>query len=279
MSKRDIKLIALDLDGTLLDSEKRLSERNIRALEQAAAKGIEIVPTTGRFFTGMPEAVLSLPFLRYGITVNGARVYDSKEDKVLRKAELPPELAVGIMAYLDSFGLPYDCYQDEWGWMTADMLERAAEFAPNAHYQRMIRRLRTPVPELKAYILEQGKGVQKVQTYFLESQLDLRRELLETLASRFPHTAVSSAVDKNIEINSDSANKGEALLHLAAHLGLKREQTMAFGDGLNDLSMIRMAGTGVAMANAVPEALEIADETTVSCDEDGVALAIEKMCL
>lgn len=279
MEQREIGLIALDLDGTLLDSHKVLSERNYKALEAAARKGIAIVPTTGRFFSGMPKAILELPFLRYAITINGARVYDAREDAVLRQAEMPAALAVDIMTYLDGHGVAYDCYQDDWGWMTADTLAQAESFAPDRYYLDLISRLRTPVPELKAYIGERGQGVQKVQAYFREDQTALRGELLKTLGTRFPDTAVSSASPRNIEINSAGASKGKAMLALAEHLGLRQEQTMAFGDGLNDLSMLTMAGTGVAMANACPEALAAAPERTASCDEDGVALAIERICL
>ena len=150
MEQREIGLIALDLDGTLLDSHKVLSERNYKALEAAARKGIAIVPTTGRFFSGMPKAILELPFLRYAITINGARVYDAREDAVLRQAEMPAALAVDIMTYLDGHGVAYDCYQDDWGWMTADTLAQAESFAPDRYYLDLISRLRTPVPELKA---------------------------------------------------------------------------------------------------------------------------------
>lgn len=279
MEKREIGLIALDLDGTLLDSNKVLSERNYKALEAAAAKGIAIVPTTGRFFSGMPKSILELPFLRYAITVNGARVYDAREDLVLRQSEIPMELAVDIMAYLDGYSVAYDCYQDDWGWMNADRLEQASVFAPDQHYLDLITRLRTPVPELKAFIRERGRSVQKVQAYFQEDQIALRGELLKTLGTRFPETAVTSASPRNLEINSAGASKGAAMLALAGHLGLDREQTMAFGDGLNDLSMLTAAGIGVAMANACPEALAAAGEHTASCDEDGVALAIERICL
>ena len=73
--KKDIRIISLDLDGTLLDSQKRLSDANRAALEEAAAKGVHIVPTTGRFFGMMPQAVRDLPFVRYAITINGAQVY------------------------------------------------------------------------------------------------------------------------------------------------------------------------------------------------------------
>ncbi len=274
---REIRLIALDLDYTLLGTDKTLSERNRRALERAAERGVEIVPTTGRFYLGMPEAVRALPFIRFAITVNGAQLYDVNRRTAAARAELPYRRAVEIMSALDERNVVYDCYMDDWGWMSSSFLERVEEFAPDVYYLRMLRSLRTPVPELKAFLLARRQDVQKVQAYFTDKAL--RRDLLESLGKRFPYTAVSASLPTNIEINLREANKGEALLKLAARLGIPAGSTMAIGDGLNDLSMIRDAGVGVAMRNACPEILRAADEVTAGCDEDGVALAIEKYCL
>lgn len=271
---RDVRLIALDLDGTLLNSEKRLTSRNRTALEKAAEKGVEIVPSTGRFFGGMPEAIRLLPFVRYAITINGAAVFDTRENKDIYSADLPVEQATDIMAFLDTLPVIYDCYMDNWGWMTASMQAKAAEYAPNEHYVKMIRELRRPVPELKKFLREKGRGVQKVQLFTRDEAL--RQRLLRELAGRFPGITVSSSVPRNIEINQEKANKGDALLALARHLGIAREQTAAFGDGLNDVPMLKTAGIGVAMANAPAEIRALADCVADSCDEDGVAKTIEE---
>lgn len=273
----DIRLIALDLDGTLLNSDKQLTQQNAQALACAAARGIEIVPTTGRFFSGMPEIIRSLPYLHYAITINGAAVYDVRQDTDIARAEIPLPLAVEIMRYLDTLPVIYDCYMNNWGWMTRAMQLRADAFAPDEHYLRMIRNLRTPVDDLKSYLLETGRDVQKIQLFLTDPAL--RLTLLRQLGGQFEGLCVSSSVPNNIEINSTDANKGEALRKLAAHLGLDISQTMAIGDGLNDLSMLRAAGIGVAMENACPEAKQAADYVTGSCDESGVAAAIRRFCL
>ena len=96
-----IGIVALDLDGTLLDSQKRLSDVNRGALERAAAAGVQIVPTTGRFFGMMPAAVRDLPFVRYAITINGAQVYDRVEDRVVVREEMPLDTAIALMELLD----------------------------------------------------------------------------------------------------------------------------------------------------------------------------------
>ncbi len=271
----DIKLIALDLDGTLLDSKKQLPEENAAALTRAAQAGICIVPSTGRFYGGMPEAVRALPFVRYVITINGAQVFDAQTGTGIYQAEMSNDRAVEIMRFLDTKDVIYDCYKDNWGFMTAALQEKTAEYAPNPHYYRMIKDLRRPVPELKAYLREVGGGVQKVQV-FCKNQA-VRDVISDELRRRFTGIAVSSSLPTNIEINDERANKGDALLALAAHLGIAREQTMAFGDGSNDIPMLQAAGIGVCMANGCEESLAAADRVTVTNDEFGVARVIDEI--
>lgn len=274
MALNPIKLIALDLDGTLLDSEKRLSERNRAALEKAAAKGVHIVPTTGRFFGMMPEAIRALPFVRYAITVNGAQVYDRETDSALARAEIPVATAIAAMEVLDGFDCIYDCYQENWGWMTDAMQRKAADYAPDAHYLRMIREFRRPVPELKAHLAAKGADVQKVMC-FARDAADLPA-IRDALAARFPELVLTRSTPNNVEINHALAHKGEALRRLCEALGFGIEHAMSFGDGLNDLTMVRDAGLGVAMANSAPEVLAAAKHVTLSNDDDGVAAAIER---
>ena len=276
-AKRDIRIIALDLDGTLLDSDKRLSEVNRAALEAAARKGIAIVPTTGRFFGGMPEAVRDLPFVRYAITINGAQVYDRQTDTAMIREEMPLATALAIMRYLDGFDVIYDCYQDNWGRMTAAMQEKAADYTPDDHYLKMVRELRKPYPDLKAYLAERGADVQKVMLF--AKSLEVRAEIAAGLKARFPEIAISSSTVNNLELNAGTAHKGRALQRFAEALGLTLGHCMALGDGINDLTMIQAAGLGVAMANAHPDVLAAADAVTASNDEDGVARAIERFCL
>ena len=164
------------------------------------------MPTTGRFFTGMPEVIQKLPFLHYAITINGAQVYDIRENKAVSTAEIPLETALRVLEYLDGFPVIYDCYQDNWGWMTRSMQENAAAFVPIDHSLRMVRSLRTPVDELKAYLREQNRSVQKLQLFTPDDAL--RGRLLIDLAERFPCLSVSTSMPCNIEINDAHANKG-----------------------------------------------------------------------
>ena len=281
--KKDIKIISLDLDGTLLDSQKRLSDGNRAALEEAAAKGVHIVPTTGRFFGMMPQAIRDLPFVRYAITINGAQVYDRETDTAIVREEIPLNMALDIIRLLDGYDVIYDCYRSNWGWMTESLQAKAEDYATDAHYLKMVREFRNPVPELKEYLKSTAAegDVQKVMLFARNtpgSEL-VTKAITDAVAERFPSIKTTSSTWNNLELNIATAHKGNSLKRFAEHLGYTLDNCMALGDGTNDLSMIQAAGLGVAMSNAHPLVLAAADHVTTSNDEDGVAKAIRDFVL
>ena len=277
---QDIRIIALDLDGTLLDSQKRLSEANRAALEAAAKKGVHIVPTTGRFFGMMPPAVRDLPFVRYAITINGAQVYDREADAAIVRDEIPLQMALDLMRMLDGYDVIYDCYRSNWGWMTEALQAKAEDYATDAHYLKMIRGFRRPVADLKAHLeATAAEGdVQKVMLFArnVPEGGSVTKAITAAVEAKFPAIKVTASTWNNLELNIASAHKGNALKRFAEHLGLTLASCMAFGDGMNDLTMVEAAGVGVAMANAHPRVLAVADHVTRSNDEDGVACALRE---
>lgn len=280
-----VKVIALDLDGTLLDTQKRLSDRSRAALADAAARGAFVVPTTGRFFGMIPPAVRDLPFVRYAITVNGAQVYDRVTDSAIAKEEIPIETAVGVMSILDRHDVIYDCYRLNWGWITAAHQAKSAGYATDDHYLKLVREFRRPVPELKAHLREtaaQG-DVQKVMLFARKADAEAAKadlaEIVREVSAAYPEIKITSSTWNDLEFNAPTAHKGRALERLARHLGLTLADCAAFGDGMNDLTMVAAAGLGVAMANAVPEVKAAAKVVVRSNDEDGVARVLEALAL
>ena len=271
-----IRIILLDLDGTLLTHDKQLSPGNRAALERAVAMGIWIVPSTGRFYQGMPAVVRELPFVRYAVTINGAQVYDGKEDAVLHRAEIAPAAAERVFDRLDALPVIYDCFLDGWGYMDARHYAQIDRFIADPRVNRMVKDLRRPVEDFRAFIRRENRPLQKIQMFFRD--LDRRREALEVLPRDLPDMAVTSSIPNNIEINDSAATKGEGLRFLCRRLGVDVRDTMAFGDGSNDMSMIQAAGIGVAMANADPALRAAADFVTDTNDADGVAKAIARFC-
>ena len=273
----DIRLIAIDLDGTLLDSSKNISPENMYALERAAQKGIQIVPCTGRFYTAIPENVRELPFVRYAITINGAVVYDAKEDKVISETAMPLERGLEMLDWCAGLGVAYDCYIGSRGYMLKDHIDHIEDHLGSPVYCQIIRSMRIPVEDLKAFVKAQGLPVQKVQIF--SKDRDLLFNSREYINSSCPDLLATSSLNNNLEINAAQANKGTALRALAKHLGLSMKQTMAIGDGGNDLPMILAAGTSAAMANGLAELKKAASFTTLSQNGSGVAYAINRVVL
>lgn len=271
-----IQLIAFDLDGTLLNAEKEITEENRAALREAAARGILLVPASGRLYPGLPPE-LHTPDFRYCILCNGMTVYDSVADRRLFEHLIPLEEALALFDYAESVGAFYDVYADDLPWITAEKFERLPELIKDPSVLKMMLALRHPVPELRSFLVQRGKPVQKVQ--FLFTDPDKRLEQLREMPKRFPMYNITSSLYCNIEINNKAASKGLALEALCRELGLDVAETMAIGDASNDLGMLRTAGLGVAMANAAPDIRAAADLVTDSCEDSGVGRAIRRYAL
>ena len=272
------KLIAFDLDGTLLDDEKHLPEENLDALRVAREAGILLVPATGRILKALPEELLSLGIFRYFIFANGAEIYDLESQQALYRAQIEPALAVRLCEYMDTLPVLYDCYRGEYGYMTQWMYDRAAEFfVTEPHILKLIRSLRIPVPELKKNILDKDIPLEKLQMFFRPEDMEERARQLELVPQRFPELMASSSLKNNIEINSASAGKGNGLRALCGLLHIDCAESVAFGDGLNDVDMLRAAGRGCAMQNAAEAVKECADAVVESNNDAGVGKEIFRL--
>ncbi len=272
------RLIAFDLDGTLLDNDKHVPPETLRALERASREGIVLVPATGRILRGIPEELRALDYLRYYILSNGAEVYDVGEMRSLGQRNIALPLALRVMDYLDSLPVLYDCYQDDQGWMSQAMFDAAPPyFSYEAHMLRLLERLRVRVPDLKQTLREHGRPVQKIQFFFRPEDNALRLETIRGFPARFPELIASSSTTNNVEVNSAAAGKGNGLRLLCAALGFDPADCLAFGDGTNDLPLLEAAGRGVAMANAVPPLKDAADAVCESNTESGVAKEIARV--
>ncbi len=267
----DIRLIALDLDGTLLNQEKELSIRNQEALERCIQRGIYVVPATGRPALGLPAVIRNMSGVRYGILTNGARVEDMVSGKVISEARIDWKLACQILTFISQYPVAYDPYISGRGRMEARFLNHLEEYGLPPAMQKLVLSTRDEVEDEIAYVEQRKENVEKINIF--TPDLELRAQLWEKL-SRYPELIVTSSLEYNLEINAASATKGAALSKLAEFLGISAKQTMAFGDGSNDLSMIQTAGVGVAMANGMDMVKEAADYITLSNEEDGVAAAI-----
>lgn len=273
---KDIKLISLDLDGTLLDSRKRLSAGNLQALKACIARGVQIVPTTGRTVDGVPAVVKEIPGVRYAIATNGAIIYDMKEEKIIDRRMLDHSKALSILHILEEYPVMYDPYINGRGITEEKFFNHMDNFGLTKELQDMVRITRDVVPNIIRFVEENDSPIEKINMFFADPSLksQIRKRLNE-----ISDIIITSSIPLNLEINHPEATKGKGILRLAEYLGISREETMAFGDGENDLSMIIEAGIGVAMENGIDFLKANADYVTKSNDEDGVAAAIDRFVL
>lgn len=269
----EIKLIALDLDGTLLDSRKCLSDVNRQALFQCIQKGIFVVPATGRTVDGIPEEIKEIPGVRYAITTNGAVIEDMKTGSPVDVRLLSGSLALELLRLIDRYHVMYDPYIDRRGITEPRFIEHLQDYSLSEEMQQLVLKTRDVHPNIIEFVEKSQKPVEKINLFFRNAEE--KKELRSVLETR-KDILITSSMPLNLEINALGATKGEAIIRLASHLGIKREEIMAAGDGENDLSMLRQAGIGVAMGNGSQELFAEADFITETNDRNGVAAAISR---
>lgn len=270
------RMIGMDLDGTLLTTEKKLTPYTQDVLKRAIALGIIVLPATGRPVSGVPEEIMHFPGIRYAVTANGGRIVDVQENRTIYENLVPVDKAYAILSVFEKYDTLREIYYDGIGYSEETMLKnihRYIEPGPMADYMVATRR---PIPDVHAKFVETNRPVDKVQGIF--ASLADKDEALKEL-EKITDIEITGALSQNVEINAKDVDKGNALLRLGQILGISGEEIMAFGDGTNDRKMLEKVGTGVAMANGVPEVKAAADYITASNDEEGVARFIEKYVL
>ncbi len=269
----DIRLIALDLDGTLLNSSKEITDHTSGVLQKAAKNGIHIVPSTGRSEAGIPKNVAKLPFVDYALTLNGALVVNLKTKEIIHECVFTKKEALLLWDFIQKYDAIPDCSIDGELYMERQAWLGLSDYTDSPERLAIMKQTRKETENIRKMLLKDGTRSAKMNLLFADpgERLKAMQELENLL-----FVEVSSSLDKNLELNRRGGNKGNGLKALAAYLGLRMDQVMALGDSDNDITMIAAAGLGIAMANAVPEILNIADGLTDSNNEDGVAHAIER---
>ena len=277
-----IRMVGLDLDGTLFNSAKELTAHTKEILEKAMAAGVVIVPATGRPKTGLPKCLSELEGIRYAVVTNGGGLYDLREGRFIYERCMEREASIELMERTRRLEHAVQgVFIGEWGYMEPVDFERTANLPLVEAMKDYIRSSRKVVESIPALIRESAEQPQKLVIMFYADETGHMPDLARARAitDQYPQFSVVSGGVGNVEITDAAAGKGTALLALGELLGISREEIMAVGDSENDLDMILKAGLGVAMANGEDIIREHADAITASNDEEGVAQAIEKYVL
>lgn len=271
-----IKMIGLDLDGTVLTEKKELTDRTKAAISKALAQGVVVLVATGRPWMGVPEELRDFPGMRYALTSNGARIIDTVEGRVIEEHLLSPRLAQKVLEICGKYDTLQEVYFDGQGYAPADQMAVVERYHKNPSMCEYMRKTRIPVEDIGVLVKKENRGLDKVQALFADMD---ERELAWRELEAEEGLELVGSLRYNIEINAAGVNKGKGLVNLGRMLGIRREEIMACGDGDNDIVMLKEAGFGVAMANGEDKVKEAADYITLSNEEDGVADVIEKYVL
>jgi Cof subfamily protein (haloacid dehalogenase superfamily) len=265
------KLIALDLDGTLLNEQSQISEKTRTVIKEVVNSGVAVTIATGRIFQSAEyfakEMGLNLPL----ICCDGAMVKESVTGYEHYHSHIDLDLAKAVARFGQTEGIYLRFYIND-----VMYVERNWE-----HARRIAEHLRVKaalVPDLAEFLAEEPTLISITET---EENFNRAYPLLcNEFADRLTLTKFSaSGGRKGVGIINKESSKGKALEVLASHLGVRQEEIMAFGDDLNDMGLLTGAGFAVAMGNADPAVKAVAGYITGTNREDGVAAALEKLVL
>ncbi|MBQ8857755.1 MAG: HAD family phosphatase [Lachnospiraceae bacterium] len=283
-----IKVIASDMDGTLLNEKHIVSERTITAIKQAASHGIRFMIITGRTFKGALEGLGTADFTCDYIVSSGAEVRNSKQEIVF-SGVLKNEACRKICEILDKYPAHALFCTDhlEYCLGTEDVLEKNIlehikafdETVPDSEIRNhpMYATLKEKTKRVDDYQELERLQIPISKIFVFSLNLEMLKELRKEL-EEIPQIVIASSGDNNLEITDVSAQKGPVLKNYIESLGYTMDEVMVLGDSMNDYSMFAMDfGATVAMENADPEIKKFAKYVTKSNAEDGVAYAIEKL--
>ena len=271
---RNIRLVASDLDGTLLNKNKEITPRLFEALEKLDELGIYFVPSTGRPFGTVPKAIKELPFLKYVITSNGATIYDATEQKNIIENYLTPEAVDAVIEIAKELPVITEYFIEGKAFIAKAVYDDLSPFDLTESHEFYIKNSRTPVEDFWNEMKRNNAVLENINLVFKD--MEQRKEIWDRLKA-LGLASVTAATTKNIEITSLYATKAQALEKLCEVLGFSRENVLAMGDGDNDMPMIQFAGIGVAMANGEEHIKQAADIIADDCNDFGAAKILEQI--
>lgn len=264
-----VKLIAVDMDGTVLDSSSGLPEVNRRALEIAYDRGVYVVLCTGRTMTELYPCLEHFDGVRYAVCTNGGFVVDLKTGERICEQLLPFETADAVLEAAERFDARPEVFFGGRAYLDRIAYDNPFDYHIG-QFKDLLARTCVPVDDVRAFLNDGRKSVEKMNLFC--RRLEDRDRLLNACLGF--DAAVTYSIPGNVEINSELADKGRGLESLCGFLGISGRDVVAFGDSLNDVSMLEFAGMSVAMENAIPEVKSVADMVAPSNDSGGVGLVL-----
>ena len=268
------KLIGLDMDGTLLNSKKKITPENMAAMEKAFDQGKEVVLSTGRSVAELREYTDIIKGLKYLVCISGAMVYDLEKEEIIYCAPIPNEVIDKVSEIAETSDVMVMLQTTEAIAKKTD-LDNLEHFHFNV-YKELLNSVATKVDNVFEYYRQKDEPVGKINIYHPTPEA---REVTKKILSKYD-LVFNYAEGNSLEVSPANVTKGTGLTWLCNHLGFGINKAIDVGDAENDMDAIATAGLGVAMANAIDKVKKIADVVLENdCDHSGCAEAIEKYLL
>lgn len=270
------KIIGTDLDGTALNEQSILSPKTMDVFRQANDQGVKIVVATGRAQIALPEQLKELPFIKYGITSNGARVVDIATGETLYENYIAKEAAEESCNILRQLDMNIEVFIEGKAYIGRREYDDIMEGRNTTRNKQYIMESRIPLDNIFDLMMEHSSEIENVNVNYTDMDT---KEKVGPILEKIANITLTSSVPHNHEIEGATTNKADGLRFVMEKLGYTRDELMAFGDNPNDIAMIQFAGMGVAVENAQEEVKEKADYIAPANYEDGVAKTIERFVL
>ncbi len=271
-----VKLIALDLDGTIISNATSYSDKVIETLNSAAIQGISVVVCTGRVLGEIPDTIKDITGIKYFITSNGASIVNHNGD-LLYTDTIEPDTARRIFNILSDYKCLIDLYIGGKGYMQKSDALILDEYNVTDGFENVLLNAREMKDDIMSFYNETQPKLEKINLFFAD--IKERREAIYRISKLEPAPKIAYSMDYNLEITSSTCCKGQGLQFLANLLNISMAEVMAVGDSNNDISMLKLAGIPVAMGNSPESVKQAAVFVTDTCENDGCIKAIRKYAI
>lgn len=271
----DIKLVAIDLDRTTLNSEGHLSEANRKAILSAIEKGVHVCIASGRAFDTLPKEVIDIPGIEYAITSNGAAIYRIEDKECMRSFVLKPESVEKIMEMTKGYPVTYEAFIKGTAYCGKEYINNPVKYGATPHSLNYVKSTRIVKEDITAFIMQHKHELDSIDIVINDTPI--KEKIIKMLRESLDDIYITSSIKQLIEISYKDAGKKSGLLFISELLSIPVEFTAAFGDADNDIDMVKFAGFGVAMANASDNLKSVADYITLTNDEDGLSHAFKNV--
>lgn len=272
---KKIHMVFCDMDGTLLTSDKHVAPESLAVIEMLGASGVQFIPCTGRMFSGMPRELERLTQIRYLVCSMGASIYRrcGLSFELVLSGGIDAETVRELYKALSPYDIQFDVFCGGRSYSERKRLERIGEYPIASGMMKFVLEQRVPLDVSIPEFMAGHAQAERLNIYFRDTS---DRCPIEDALKRFCDIGFTFHDGCGIEVINRRYTKGSALQWVCAHEGISAEETLAIGDGENDLAMFAEAGVSCAMKNGDTACREAADFVTESAnDECGVARFIE----